>query len=239
MTSRGRINITIRLQKALAQAGVASRRKSEELILAGRIAVNGKIADELGVKVSAADKITLDGKPLKQEKKVYIMLHKPESVITTAHDPQGRPTVFDYVSAGVRLFAVGRLDFETSGLLFLSNDGEWANRLMHPSSKVKKTYIAVLHGNVTQEKLQKFRRGIKIEGQMTAPAEICILRERNQSTTVKITIREGRNRQVRKMCDAIGCPVTKLKRVAIGNVELGDLPVGEWRRLKKEETIVV
>jgi pseudouridine synthase len=223
--------MTQRLQKILAQAGVSSRRKSEELILAGRVAVNGKIVRELGAKADDADEITVDGKKILREKKIYLVLHKPAGVVTTAFDPQGRPTVMDFVPRDVRLFPVGRLDFDTSGLLILTNDGEWANKLSHPSNEVKKTYIATLRGKPSRENLQRFRRGIKIDGRLTAPAEIKILREENAHTVAEITIREGRNRQVRKMCDAINCPVIALKRVAIGDVKLGDLPVGKWREL--------
>ncbi|MCL2456140.1 MAG: rRNA pseudouridine synthase [Defluviitaleaceae bacterium] len=221
-----------RLQKILAQAGVASRRKCEEIILAGRVAVNGETICEPGAKADADSEILVDGKKIAREKKFYIAFHKPAGVVTTAFDPQGRPTVMDFVPRDVRLFPVGRLDFDTSGLLILTNDGDFANKLSHPSHEIKKTYIATLRGKISRENLQKFRRGIKIDGRLTAPAEIKILREENSQTVAEISIREGRNRQVRKMCDAVGCPVIALKRVAIGGVQLGDLPVGKWRELE-------
>jgi 23S rRNA pseudouridine2605 synthase len=227
----------IRLQKILANAGVASRRKAEELITEGRVTVNGKTITELGAKAGPRDEVAVDGVPAGRapRKKKYVMLHKPEGVVTTTADEFDRPTVMDYAPDGKRLFPVGRLDFESSGLIFLTNDGDWANRLTHPSHEIPKTYIAEIKGEPTEKELQKFRDGIKIDGRKTAPAEIDILRGKSKNTRVRITIREGRNRQVRKMCDAIGHSVISLKRVSVGDVRLGDLAAGRWRYLTEGE----
>ncbi|MCL2225933.1 MAG: rRNA pseudouridine synthase [Defluviitaleaceae bacterium] len=237
----------IRLQKILANAGVASRRKSEELIAEGRVTVNGIVITELGAKAKTKDKIEVDGVPVGRapRKKTYIMLHKPEGVVTTVADQFDRPTVMDYLPADRRLFPVGRLDYETSGLIFLTNDGDWANALTHPKSEIRKTYIAEIKGEPTEAELKKFREGIKLtekdsqsnkkNSRKTAPAEIEILRTKIPTTKVRITIHEGRNRQVRRMCDAIGHPVKSLKRVSIGDVKLGDLPQGKWRHLTEGE----
>ena len=221
----------IRLQKRLAMAGAASRRKAEEMITEGRVTVNGETVRTLGIKCSPSDIITVDGKPVKQEKKVYIMLHKPKGVLTTVRDPFGRPTVMDNMPGDVRLFPVGRLDFDTSGIIFLTNDGEWAHALAHPGHEVKKAYIAVLKGIPADDKLRAFRSGIEIEGRRTAPCEIKAM----GNSRFCITIHEGRNQQIRKMCEAIGHPVIKLHRISIGGIRLGDLPQGAWRHLTKTE----
>ncbi|MCL2577955.1 MAG: rRNA pseudouridine synthase [Defluviitaleaceae bacterium] len=231
----------IRLQKILANAGVASRRKAEELIVEGRVTVNGATITELGTKAKTKDEIAVDGVPIGRvpRKKTYVMLHKPEGVVTTIADEFGRPTVMDYAPANKRLFPVGRLDYETSGLIFLTNDGDWANNLTHPKHEIKKVYIATIRGEPTESELRKFREGIKIDGRLTAPAEIDILRSKNENTKVRITISEGRNRQVRKMCDEIGHPVISLKRIAIGDVKLGDLQPGRWRYLTEGEALCI
>lgn len=230
-----------RLQKYLAEAGVASRRKSEELILAGRVAVNGKIVKELGIKINPTkDTVLFDGKPVRtaEVKKVYIMLHKPEGYVTTAKEQFSRPAVMDLVS-GVqeRIFPIGRLDYDTSGLLLLTNDGDLTYRLTHPSHDVEKTYIAKIYGVPNDTDLQKFRRGVTIDGRKTSPAKIQILEKDKDMrfATVEIIIHEGRNRQVRKMCEAIKHPVAQLRRVATGEVKLGNLPKGKWRYLTERE----
>ena len=220
-----------RLQKLLAMAGIASRRKAELLIQEGRVFVNGNAVTELGAKALATDDIKVDGTKINIEKKVYVMLHKPTGVISSAKDNFGRRTVLDLVSCGVRLFPVGRLDYETSGLLLLTNDGEWANKLMHPSRKVKKTYVAKVSGLATEQSLKAFREGIYMEGKKTAPCEI----EMISDSTAKIVLHEGRNRQVRKMCESIGLEVQSLKRISIGELQLGELKVGEWRYLTRDE----
>ena len=221
----------IRLQKLLAMAGVASRRKAELLISKGRVFVNGTKVTELGAKALATDDIVVDGTKINFEKKTYVMLHKPTKVICSAKDNFSRKTVLDIVQIDVRLFPVGRLDYDTSGLILLTNDGEWANKLMHPSKKVNKTYIAQVKGLVTEDSLKEFREGLLIDGKKTAPSEIEVISE----DALKIVLYEGRNRQVRKMCEAIGLEVLCLKRVAIGQLELGGLKPGEWRYLTDDE----
>ena len=230
-----------RLQKFLAEAGIASRRKAEELIAAGRVKVNGKIVTEQGVKINPQkDKVEFDNRliAVRAEKKVYIMLHKPEGYVTTAKEQFGRPAVLDLIH-GVqeRIFPVGRLDYDTSGLLLLTNDGDLTYRLTHPSHDVEKTYLAKVYGVPDEADLQKFRRGVTVDGRKTSPAKIRIL-ERDKDlrfSMVEITIHEGRNRQVRKMCEAIKHPVAQLKRVATGELQLGDLPKGKYRHLTERE----
>jgi len=232
----------MRLQKWLAQAGVASRRKAEEIIQAGRVCVNGKVITELGAKANPiTDKVTVDGKlaELNRQEKIYIMLHKPEGVVTTVTDPFGRATVVDILPPEMtRLYPVGRLDYDTSGLIFLTNDGNWTQKITHPKYEAKKTYIAMVKGVPSEQLLKKIREGLKIDNKITAPCEAVIdknYQDQSQMSQLRIIIHEGRNRQVRKMCDAIGHPVVTLKRVAIGNVKLGDLKKGEWRYLTAQE----
>lgn len=228
-----------RLQKFLAEAGIASRRKAEELIAAGKVRVNGKIVTELGTKIDPErDKVVYAGKEVSREREtlVYIMLHKPEGYVTTAKEQFGRPAVLDLVK-GVkeRIFPVGRLDYETSGLLLLTNDGDLTYKLTHPKHDVEKTYIAKVYGTPDDGELQKFRRGVLIDGRVTRPARMRILEKGDRIATVEIVIHEGRNRQVRKMCEAIKHPVAKLKRVATGELRLGDLPKGKFRHLTEDE----
>ena len=233
----------LRLQKWLSMAGVASRRKAEEMILDGRVRVNGAVVTELGAKANPArDVLEVDGKTVETtQQKVYIMLHKPEGVVTTVTDPFGRSTVMDLVPSDVRLFPVGRLDQDTSGLLLMTNDGEWAQKLTHPKHETKKTYVAVVKGVPSNENLRKLRNGIVIEGKKTAPAQVRLYEkipvkgEKMQNAKLMITIHEGRNRQVRNMCEAIGHKVISLKRVVIGGLELGNLAKGKWRHLTPKE----
>jgi len=229
----------IRLQKWLAEGGVASRRKAEEIISAGRVQVNGLTVTQLGVKINPkTDTVTLDGKAIGLQKKVYIMFHKPEGVVTTASDPHGRKTVTDFMPPELgRLYPVGRLDYDTSGLLFMTNDGDWAYRLTHPKHKVNKTYIAVVKGVPDKADMEKFSKGLIIDGKKTASSQIRLdaVLDGGKSAKMSIVIHEGRNRQVRKMCEAIGFPVISLKRVAIGDVKLGGLKRGEWRFLCQEK----
>lgn len=230
-----------RLQKFLAEAGVASRRKAEELIAQGKVKVNGKVVTEMGMKIDPAkDEVTyLDKKvTTKNTKMVYIMLYKPEGYVTTAKEQFGRPAVMDLVK-GVkeRIFPVGRLDYDTSGLLLLTNDGDLTYKLTHPKHDVDKTYIAKLYGVPDEGALQKFRRGVVIDGKRTKPAKIQILNKDKDGRfcTAEIIIHEGRNRQVRKMCEAIKHPVAQLKRVATGELKLGDLQKGKYRHLTEKE----
>ena len=226
----------IRLQKWLSQAGVASRRKAEELIIAGRVAVNGHTVTELGTQAdTASDLVTVDGKQCEVAfKKIYIALHKPEKVVSTVTDQFNRPTVMDYLPADTNCYPVGRLDYETSGLIILTNDGEFAQKLAHPKHGAVKTYIARVKGTPNKEVLAAFRKGLTIEGKITAPAEIEIIKK-GPNTDVRIRLSEGRNRQVRKMCEAIGHPVLNLKRVQVAEIKLGNLPIGEWRNLTSAE----
>jgi 23S rRNA pseudouridine2605 synthase len=227
----------MRLQKALAHSGVASRRRAEEYIREGRVKVNGQVVNEMGVVVTANDNIEVDGKPIKLEsKKVYILLHKPKGYITSVSDPKGRKTVIDLID-GIeeRIYPVGRLDYDSSGLLFLTNDGQFANFLMHPKHEILKTYIVTVKGKPSENAIQSLRKGIKIENYITAPAYVNVLSIYENKTKLEITIHEGRNRQVRKMCEKIGNPVIRLKRVAYGGVQLGNLKAGEWRYLTESE----
>lgn len=230
-----------RLQKFLAEAGVASRRKAEELIAQGKVKVNGKVVTEMGMKIDPAkDEVTyLDKKvTTKNTKMVYIMLYKPEGYVTTAKEQFGRPAVMDLVKgAKERIFPVGRLDYDTSGLLLLTNDGDLTYKLTHPKHDVDKTYIAKLYGVPDEGALQKFRRGVVIDGKRTKPAKIQILNKDKDGRfcTAEIIIHEGRNRQVRKMCEAIKHPVAQLKRVATGELKLGDLQKGKYRHLTEKE----
>jgi len=241
----------VRLHKLLAAAGIASLRSAEKMIAAGRVTVNGEVVAQQGASANPDDIIAVDGKPIAitPNEKIYIMLHKPQGVVTTVTDPFNRPTVMDCVKefsdgGKARLFPVGRLDFNTSGLLLLTNDGDWANALIHPKHEVRKTYIATIKGIPTEEALQSFRQGIKLDGRLTAPCEIESVHFEKKPfpksskppvTKVSITIKEGRNRQVRKMCEAIGHPVITLKRVEVGGIQLGDLPRGKWRHLTQQE----
>ncbi|ABW19120.1 pseudouridine synthase [Alkaliphilus oremlandii] len=227
----------MRLQKFLAANGVASRRKSEELISSGRVKVNGNIITEMGYKVDLdIDKISVDNKDIiLQERKVYILLNKPTGYVTTVSEQFNRKKVTDLVDVPYRIFPVGRLDYNTSGLLILTNDGELTYKLTHPKFKVEKVYIAKVKGIPTKEALEAFENGLKIEDYITAPAKIKILKEINQHTLVEVRIREGKNRQVRKMCEAIGHPVVELKRIAMGRIHLGNLDVGNWRYFTERE----
>ncbi len=227
--------MSCRLQKYLADAQVASRRKAEEIILSGRVSVNGDIVTQLGTKVEDGDTVCVDGKEVRPvQKNIYIMLHKPEGYVTTAKEQFGRPAVLDLVDCGCRIYPVGRLDYDTSGLLLLTNDGELTYRLTHPKHNVEKTYIAQVEGTPSDEEMQRFRKGLEIDDYITAPAKIKILKKA-ALTTLKIVIHEGKNRQVRKMCDAIGHKVRRLKRVATGKLSLGDLEKGKYRQLTEEE----
>lgn len=228
----------MRLQKFLAEAGVASRRKSEEIILASRVRVNGEIVNTLGTKIDdEKDIVTLDGKEVKlQNKAVYIMLNKPVGCVTTVTDQFGRKTVMDYLkNVNERVYPVGRLDYDTSGLLLLTNDGDLTHRLTHPSHNIDKNYIALVKGVPNEKALESFRKGLVIDGCKTAEAKISVLSSKDNKALLDIKIHEGRNRQVRKMCEAIGNPVIKLKRIAIGNLKLGDLKEGSFRYLSDSE----
>lgn len=227
-----------RLQKILAEAGICSRRKAEVLIGEGRVKVNGVLVTELGTKADPErDEITRNGKPVRPvEKLVYYMLHKPVGYVTTAKDQFDRPTVLDLLyGVKERVYPVGRLDYDTAGLLLLTNDGELTYKLTHPSHLVEKVYEARLFGRPTAADVQAFARGLVVEGRKLAPAKLEILEDEGRFCHCKITIVEGRNRQVRKMCEAIKHPVDRLSRVATGELKLGDLEKGKFRALTAKE----
>lgn len=227
----------MRLQKFLAESGLTSRRKAEELIKQGRVKVNGTITAEMGVKVSSGDLVELDGEKVTPvNRKIYIALNKPSGYVTTVKDQFSRPSVIDLLQGlEERVYPVGRLDYNTSGLLLLTNDGDFAFALTHPGHEIKKVYEAEIMGTPSEQELSCFKMGLIIEDYTTAPAGIKIIRRSAKTSIAEITIHEGRNRQVRKMCEAIGHPVLRLKRTAIGKITLGDLPEGKWRHLSEEE----
>src|SRR6266853_6998631 len=223
-----------RLQKILSQAGVASRRASEQLMLEGRVTVNGTAVRELGTKADpSSDDIRVDGRRVTlPERHRYLVLNKPRGYVTTRSDPERRPTVIDLLG-GVReyVYPVGRLDFDTEGLLILTNDGDLAARLTHPRHGVARVYEASVLGVPDEHDMKRLAKGVTIDGQRTGPAEVMSL----GPSRLRITVREGRNRQVRKMCDAIGHPVNELRRVAIGPLRDAKLKVGKWRALTAHE----
>lgn len=228
-----------RLQKYLAECGVASRRKCEEMIVAGLVKVNGKIASELGVKINPEkDIVEIDGKKVVSEKKVYILLNKPVGYVTTVSDEKERPTVMELLD-GVKekVVPVGRLDMFTSGLLLLSNDGEFIYKVTHPKHETTKTYIVKVRGVPKESDLEKLRVGVKIEDYTTSPAQVKLLLKDNTNniSRIWIQIHEGRNRQVRKMCEAIGLSVIALKREGVGNLTCEGVERGKWRHLTKKE----
>ena len=233
-----------RLQKYMARCGVASRRKCEEIILAGKVKVNGVQITELGTKVTSEDVVEYEGnKILPEENKVYIMLNKPEGYITSVKDEKGRKTILDIVKTEERIYPIGRLDYDSSGLLLLTNDGDIYNKIIHPRVALNKKYIAECEGVFADIDIEKFKNGIDIGGYITADAEIeeisretkYINKKEKFVSTVEISIHEGKNRQIRKMCAALNHPVITLKRVSIGELNLGYLKKGEYRELTAKE----
>lgn len=229
----------VRLQKYIAMCGKASRRGAEQMITDGRVRVNGERVVQLGTKVEiGADSVAVDGVELTAvKKKYYIMLNKPAGYLSTVSDDFDRPTVIDLLSEEIktRIFPVGRLDYETEGLLLMTNDGDFAYRVTHPKFELGKTYVATVGAGLTIAGLNKLRRGVRLEEFKTSPAEVELLNSDANKAVVKITIHEGKNRQVRRMFEAIGCRVLDLKRISIGRVELGNLPEGRWRYLTSHE----
>ena len=228
-----------RLQKYMARCGVASRRKCEELILQGKVKVNNQIVTELGVKVNLEkDIVKFEDKEIKPTSKmVYILLNKPIGYVTTADDQFGRDTVLDLVKVKERIVPVGRLDMYTSGALILTNDGDFVYKVTHPKHEIEKTYTVTVKGIIKNEEVEQLRKGVKIDDYITKPAKVKILKtdiEKNISR-LEIVIHEGKNRQVRKMCEAVGRKVLALHRTKIGNIGVKDLPLGKWRYLKTEE----
>ncbi len=228
----------MRLQKFMAKSGLGSRRACEEIIKQGRVEVNGKIINKMGMSVNPEkDRIKVDGELIQiSTEKIYILMNKPTGVITTVNDPFNRPTVIDMLkSVKERVFPVGRLDKDTEGLLILTNDGSLTYKITHPKYEIQKTYVAHLSGRVNKDKLMILQNGVKLEDGITAPANIKVLLVKNDYTILQIKIHEGRNRQIRRMCKAIGHPLLYLKRTRIGNIDLQDLNVGEWRYMTKQE----
>ncbi len=228
----------IRLQKILAEAGITSRRKAEELILQGLVEVNGQVVDELGAKADpATDEIRLEGKRLKPAlaKEVWAF-YKPKAVVTSLHDPEGRTTVEHFMPrTAARLFPVGRLDYDAEGLLLLTNDGDLANKLMHPKSHVWKEYLVKLKGRIPQEAMASLRKGPILDGKKRKPVQIKLLHYKDEKTWVSVCLSEGIKHQIKKMFLAAGYPVLKIKRIRVGSVDLGELEPGQSRRLGAQE----
>lgn len=226
-----------RLQKVIAKAGICSRRKAEELITQGRVKVNGEVVTTLGTSVSEYDKVHVNGKPLKSESKVYYVLNKARNTISSVSDEKGRKTVLDGIEVNKRIYPVGRLDFDTTGVLLLTNDGDLANGLLHPSSNVNKVYIATIEGCISDEEITKLNSGVMVDNKLTSPCETKILKvnkEKNK-TIVQLTIHEGRNHQVKKMFEAIGKNVLKLHRDEFAGISSKGLYEGQYRKLTFDE----
>ncbi len=224
-----------RLQKIISQAGITSRRHAEELILAGKVKVNGKVVKELGSKADPSkDAIEVNGKAVQIQKHIYLMMNKPNRYMTTRHDPRKRKTVFDLLPPELRtvVWPIGRLDFHTEGLLLFTNDGELTQELAHPSKEHEKEYEAILDKEVSEGRLQKLREGMILDGKKTAPAKVIA-----NGTTIRITIHEGWNRQVRRMFSAFGYSVRNLKRVRVGKLRLGDVKLGQYKLIDKKEIV--
>ena len=226
-----------RLQKVVARAGIASRRAAEELILKGRVRVNGATVVTLGPKVDPrADKVEVDGRRLVAEAPIYLVLHKPRGVVSTVHDPEGRPTVRELLAAvSERVFPVGRLDYHTSGALLLTNDGEFCDALIHPKHDVPKTYVAKVQGEMKEPDRLRWEEGVTIDGEKTRPAEVFVLRREQGKTWVEVTLYEGRNQQIRKMGEVTGFPVMRLARMAFAGITTNGLRPGEYRALARDE----
>ena len=227
----------MRLQKYLAECGVASRRAAEKMIAEGRVTVDGAVIQEMGVSVEDGQIVCVDGKPVEREaRKYYLMYHKPSGEVTTASDPEGRATVLDkFRDFPARLYQVGRLDYDSEGLLLLTNDGDLTERMLHPSREVEKVYLARVSNQVTPEEAKRLERGVMVDGRVTSHAKARVLDAKPLYTDMMISIHEGRNRQVRKMVEAVGHEVVLLRRVRFGPLKLNDLPRGMWRELTDEE----
>lgn len=222
----------IRINKFLSSAGISSRRNAEEIILQGRVKINGEVVTELGTKIKVKDEVQVDGKVISLAlRKIYIMLNKPKGYITTSKEQFNRPCVLDLLDTTDRVFSVGRLDMDSEGLLLLTNDGDFANKIIHPSKHVAKKYEVVLRENISCEQIKKLENGIDIGGYITAPAKVVKVKD----NVILLTIQEGKNRQIRKMCEAIENKVINLKRLSIGNLELGSLKAGQYIYLNEKQ----
>ncbi|MCX5781032.1 MAG: pseudouridine synthase [Firmicutes bacterium] len=227
----------MRIAKYLAQTGIASRRHAEEYIAEGRVRLNGIVVSEMSTLVDPqTDRIEFDGRPVQAETPVYILLHKPPGYITSASDPQGRATVLELVrDVKQRIYPVGRLDYDTSGLLLLTNDGEFTNLMIHPRYKIEKEYQACVSGRIMDQELQILSHGVVLEDGLTAPAQIRLISRDAQASVIRITIHEGRNRQIKRMCAAIGHPLLRLSRIGLGFLSLEELGSGQYRNLHLDE----
>lgn len=230
-----------RLQKIIAQSGIASRRKAEELIKEGKVKVNGKVITELGTKVNTSDTIEVNNKILEKETKEYYLLNKPRGVITSTSDEKGRKTVIELINTSARIYPVGRLDYDTTGALLLTNDGEFANILMHPTSEVDKVYLAKLEGIIKGEQINQLKDGVMLDDVLVKASRVKLKKVNQESNTcmVEITIHEGKNHQVKRMFEAVGYHVEKLTRERIGIFQIKDLKSGEYRKLSPKEVQIV
>ena len=221
-----------RLQKVIAQAGIASRRKAEELIKDGKVKVNGEVITELGTKVSESDKVEVNNKPIEKETKEYYLLNKPRGVITTTNDEHGRKTVTDLIETSARIYPVGRLDYDTTGAILLTNDGEFANILMHPSNKIDKVYLAKLEGIIKGEQINALKNGIMLDDVLVKASRVKLkkVNQENSTSMVEITIHEGKNHQVKRMFESVGFHVEKLTRERIGIFDIKNLKSGQYRK---------
>lgn len=224
----------IRLNKYIAECGVCSRRSADTLIQSGKVCVNGEVVTNLGIKIDETiDNVKVNNKIIKKENKlVYIMLNKPKGYVTTSKEQFGRKSVLDLINTNLRIYPIGRLDMYTEGLLLLTNDGNFANEMMHPKNKIEKKYIVSVKGNITSEKIDLLKKGVDIGGYITKPAKVKSNFEKNE---LEIVISEGKNRQVRRMCEAVKLKVLNLQRTKIGNLELGNLELGKYRYLNKND----
>lgn len=224
----------IRLNKYIAECGVCSRRSADTLIQSGKVCVNGEVVTNLGIKIDETiDNVKVNNKIIKKENKlVYIMLNKPKGYVTTSKEQFGRKSVLDLIDTNLRVYPIGRLDMYTEGLLLLTNDGNFANEMMHPKNKIEKKYIVRVKGNITNEKIDLLKKGVDIGGYITKPAKVKSNFEKNE---LEIVISEGKNRQVRRMCEAVKLKVLNLQRTKIGNLELGNLELGKYRYLNKND----
>lgn len=230
-----------RLQKVIAQAGIASRRKAEELIKDGKVKVNGEVKKELGTKVSESDKVEVNNKPIEKETKEYYLLNKPRGVITTTNDEHGRKTVTDLIETSARIYPVGRLDYDTTGAILLTNDGEFANILMHPSNKIDKVYLAKLEGIIKGEQINALKNGIMLDDVLVKASRVKLkkVNQENSTSMVEITIHEGKNHQVKRMFESVGFHVEKLTRERIGIFDINNLKSGQYRKLTPKEVQIV
>lgn len=230
-----------RLQKVIAEAGIASRRKAEELIKQGQVKVNGTVVTELGTKVSDKDEVMVNNKPIVKETKEYYLLNKPRGVVTTTSDDKNRRTVVDYINTEARIYPVGRLDYDTTGAILLTNDGEFANIITHPKSEIDKVYVAKLNGIIKGEQINKLKDGVELDGVVVKPSRVKLkkVNQEANTSTVEIIIHEGKNHQVKRMFESVGLLVDKLKRERIGIFNLIGLQSGEYRKLTPKEVAII